>query len=453
MGFEQFRERMQRERIAPLAIETFARQYAQLVAGESGLMPEAAIAPVRNVPQLEELSGELATVGAAALERCVMIKLNGGLGTSMGLERAKSLLEVKGSLSFLDVIAQHAISANVRLVLMNSFSTQQDSLEALGRYAELGQGPHDFLQHKVPKIDAETLAPIDWPSNPALEWNPPGHGDLYTALQTSGMLDSLLAEGRDLAFVSNADNLGASIDPRLVGYMAKEKLPFLMEVAERTEADRKGGHLARSASDGLVLREAAQCPAEDEAAFQDITRHRYFNTNNIWLDLRALRDQLVSREGLLPLALIRNEKRVDPRDADSPRVFQLETAMGSAISLLAGAGAICVPRARFAPVKTTDDLLVVRSDATVLTDDFRVVLAPGRAGAQPLVVLDRRYYAHADQLDERFPAGPPSLLECSRLEVEGDVRFGAAVRVLGDVRVRNEGAGQLVIDDGSVLEG
>src|SRR5438105_1204399 len=78
-----------------------------------------------------------------------------------------------------------------------------------------------------------------------LEWCPPGHGDIYTALVTSGMLDALLDAGYEHAFVSNSDNLGAVLDPRILAWFAAERIPFLMEVADRTEADRKGGHIAQ----------------------------------------------------------------------------------------------------------------------------------------------------------------------------------------------------------------
>jgi UTP--glucose-1-phosphate uridylyltransferase len=453
MGFEAFRERMVAAGLPALAISVFGRQYAQLEAGETGLVAESELEPVESLPELATLSEELAEHGGEALSRCVMIKLNGGLGTSMGLERAKALLLVKGELSFLDVIARHALGADVRLVLMNSFSTQTDSLAALEAYEELGQRRLDFVQHRVPKVAVSDMEPIEWPANRALEWNPPGHGDLYAALQTSGILDLLLDEGRDLAFVSNADNLGASVDLRLLGFLASEGIPMLMEVADRTAVDRKGGHLARSPGGGLMLREAAQCPPGDEASFQDIERHRFFNTNNVWLNLRQLRERLTELDGVLELPLIRNEKPVDPRLPDSPRAFQLETAMGSAIALLDGAAAIRVPRSRFAPVKTTDDLLAVRSDANVLTDDYRVKPDPRRRGKPVVVELDPRFYAHVDQLDARFRSGPPSLLDCMRFAVEGDVAFGRDVRVEGHTRVRNGSDRQLDVADGAVLSG
>ena len=247
------------------------------------------------------------------------------------------------------------------------------------------------------------------------------------------MLDALLERGFEYAFVSNSDNLGAVLDPRILAWLRAERIPFLMEVTDRTEADRKGGHLARRREDGrLVLRETAQTPDDDLEALQDITRHRYFNTNNLWVDLRALDAAMRERDGVLGLPMIRNEKTVDPSDKSSPAVFQLETAMGAAIEVFEGARALRVPRTRFAPVKTTDDLLALRSDAYELTDDARVVLAGDRDGA-PFVALDPDYFKLLPDFEARFPAGPPSLVDCDRFDVEGDVRFGAGVVARGEV--------------------
>ena len=164
--------------------------------------------------------------------------------------------------------------------------------------------------------------------------------------------------------------------------MAREQIPFLMEVVEGTEADRKGGHIARRRADGqLVLRETAQTPPEDEESFRDYRRWRYYNTNSLWVDLRALADTLDERGGVLELPLIVNRKTVDPRDSDSTPVIQLESAMGAAIESFAGAALLLVPRTRFAPVKTTDDLLVLRSDAYRLATSCVVEPVPERADA------------------------------------------------------------------------
>ncbi|MCS7038277.1 MAG: UTP--glucose-1-phosphate uridylyltransferase [Anaerolineae bacterium] len=446
---------MRAEGLPEPAITAFLRAYGRLREGESGLIPESAIEPVTDLPDAEWLSPALAAIGHEALARTVVIKLNGGLGTSMGLDRAKSLLTVKEGLSFLDIIARQALAGPAPLVLMNSFATRADSLTVLARYPGLGRGlPFDFVQHKVPKIWVENLMPASWPADPELAWCPPGHGDLYTALVTSGLLAQMLERGFAYAFVSNADNLGAVLEPVLLGYFVQRGLPFLMEVADRTPADRKGGHLARRREGGLILREAAQCPPEDEAAFQDITRHRYFNTNNLWLDLRALAARLAATEGALDLPLIRNRKPIDPRDRSSPAVYQLETAMGAAIAAFPGAEAIRVPRHRFAPVKTTNDLLAVRSDAYVLTDDYRVVLNPVRPWPTPPVIeLDPRFYALIDDFERRFPHGPPSLVACRRLRVVGDLRFGRGMVLRDEVELAHPGPEPYHLPDGAVLTG
>jgi UTP--glucose-1-phosphate uridylyltransferase len=267
------------------------------------------------------------------------------------------------------------------------------------------------------------------------------------------MLDTLLERGYEFAFVSNIDNLGAVVEPRILAWMARDGLPFVMEVATRTEADRKGGHLARRRSDGrLVLREIAQTPGEDLDAFQATGRHPFFNSNTIWIDLRELADAL-GESGVLGLPMIANSKTVDPTDPSSPAVIQIETAMGAAIGVFEGAAAVHVPRRRFLPVKTTDQLLALRSDAYAMTPDARVELVPERGEVPPLVKLDPRYYRLIGDFEARFPAGAPSLVGCERLSVSGDVVFGAGVVVRGSVEVAAANGGQLRIEDGAVLEG
>jgi len=456
--FDAFERKMLAAGLPRLAIDTFRHYYGQLARGETGKLGAADIEPVESLPDAEALSGTTG-VGADALRRTVVVKLNGGLGTSMGMTRAKSLLPVKNGLSFLEITARQILhhrrvhGAPIPLLLMNSFRTRDDSLALLRQFGELaGDLPADFLQHKVPKIAAADLSPAAWEQDPDHEWCPPGHGDIYTALVTSGTLDALLEGGYEYAFVSNSDNLGAVLDVGILGWFAQRRLPFLMEAADRTEADRKGGHLARRKGGGLVLREVAQCPGDEIESFQDVRTHRYFNTNTLWVNLRRLEEELRRRGGVLGLPLIRNEKTLDPADDASPPVIQLETAMGAAISVFEDAAAIRVPRSRFLPVKTTNDLLHLWSDAYELTDDWRVVGAAGGVPIEERVIdLDPRFYRRVDQLEERFPHGAPSLVECRRLSVRGDVRFGAGVTCRGDVAIRHDGPAPRSIPDGAVL--
>jgi len=455
-AFEPCERKMREAGLPDLAVESFRRAVARVREGASGLLSRDEIEPVGELPEAGALEASR-PAGEEALARAVVIKLNGGLGTSMGMREAKSLLPVRGELTFLDLIARQVLSlrrahaVRVPLVLMNSFRTRDDSLAALSRHAGIASDvPPDFLQGRVPRLDPERLVPVSWPEDPELEWCPPGHGDLYLSLSTSGLLDRLLERGYRHAFVSNADNLGAVLDVGILGWFASSGAPFAMEVTDRTDADRKGGHLARLRDGRLTLRESAQCPDAEKDEFQDVARYRYFNTNNLWLDLPALRATLDAREGLLELPLIRNEKQVDPADPGSPRCLQLETAMGAALSVFPGARAIRVPRVRFAPVKTTNDLLVVRSDFYALHEDGR--LLPTRPGASPpLVDLDPEHFGHVGPFRERFPRGAPSLVDCCSLVVRGDVRFGADVRVRGAARVEAPEGGQERVPDGAVL--
>ncbi len=436
-GLQASIDKMRAEGVGEAAIDTFAHYYEQLREGASGMLPESEIEPVTDLPALDDLP----EADPALLDAAIVIKLNGGLGTSMGMTKAKSLIEAKDGLTFLDVIVGQVLGlrerfgARLPLVLMNSFATRDDSLAALERHPEIASDvPLDFLQNKVPKISADDLQPASWPPDPSLEWAPPGHGDLYTALVTSGMLDELRECGYRYAFVSNSDNLGAVLEPRILTWIAREEIPFVMEVARRTEADRKGGHLARRPGDGLLLRETAQTPEEDLEKLQDVGRHRYVNTNNLWVDLEALRTTLDARDGVLGLPIIVNRKTVDPSDSSSPAVVQLETAMGAAVGVFDGAQALHVPRRRFAPVKTTNDLLALRSDAYVLGEDHRVELAPERDDP-PVIDLDSDYYKLIGDFEARFPAGAPSLVQCERLVVKGDVTFGRDVVVRGAVTI------------------
>jgi UTP--glucose-1-phosphate uridylyltransferase len=306
-----------------------------------------------------------------------------------------------------------------------------------------------FLQHRVPKIRVDNFAAAECDTDPDLAWCPPGHGDLYSALLTSEILPRLLQGQHRFMFVSNADNLGATLDLRLLGYLAHSKSSFLMEVADRTSVDRKGGHLARRHDGTLVLRESAQCHPEEREAFQDISQYRYFNTNNLWVDLEALRDALVHYDGALPLPLIVNRKTLDPANPSSPEIFQLETAMGAAISLLPDARAVRVPRSRFAPVKTTSDLLAVRSDAYEVDERSSIQLVRERSGIPPELTLDDRFYKRIRDLEERIPECP-SLRRCRSLKLNGDFQIPAEAVFVGDVELDNRsgravrlGAGQI----------
>lgn len=433
---ETFSIKMQEAGLSENVIKNFLKQYQQLKEGSTGKLSRNDIeAPNRlNLINYETLT----KVDESLLDKLAVIKLNGGLGTSMGLEKAKSLLPVKGELNFLDILSNQTIAlrskynSNMPLILMNSYNTQADSLKVLEKYKELKLDglELDFLQNKYPRITQDDFSPTTF-ADDDLNWNPPGHGDIYSALLTSGLLDKLLEKNYKYAFISNSDNLGAVIDPLILTYMDKQEIPFIMEVCRRTEMDSKGGHLAQTKEGKLILREVAQCPEEELEEFQDIKKYCYFNTNNLWINLQKLKATLFENDNFLDLPLIVNPKVVE----DTP-VYQIETAMGSAISIFENSKAIVVPRSRFAPVKKTNDLLLIWSDVYKINSDYQIVMTEGLETA-PTIELDERYYKTVEQLKSHFKE-VPSLIQCNSLKIIGNVHFGKDVAIIGDVVIKSE---------------
>jgi UTP--glucose-1-phosphate uridylyltransferase len=447
-----FISKMKTAGLQPVVIDTFAWYYEKVLTGDKGMIFNKDIRPVepREIADFSQFK-PYADIGRKVLAQSVMIVLNGGLGTSMGLTCAKSLLEARDGKSFLEIIVQQAECRRIRLAFMNSFNTHTDTLASL-HLLNLKQTPLCFIQNKFPKILQKDFSPAVWPETPELEWNPPGHGDIYAALYTSGTLDQLLKEGVRYAFIANSDNLGATMDESLLGYFADKSLPFMMEVSQRTPADIKGGHLAYHRDGRLLLREVAQCPDDELEISRDIETYRYFNTNNIWINLEYVK-KLIDTQGHVLLPMILNPKTLNPRDETSPAVYQIESAMGSAISLFEGASAVVVPRSRFYPVKKCNELLAIRSDCFSFSDTCGLEVNSKRKLGQIQIDLDSKYYGKIDEFGKRFPYGSPSLIECESLMVKGNVFFGNQVRLKGNVVIQYSGSSPVTIPDESIIEG
>lgn len=429
--------KMQAAGVDPSAIKMFSSHYHALVSGATGIIPEADIVPVKSLSKLTDITVN-EKLSTDALRKTAVIKLNGGLGTSMGLDKAKTLLPVRDNKTFLDIMVgqvmhtRQATNARLPLIFMNSFRTRSDTQKYIEKHGDLKVGnlPIDFLQNSNPKIYVNNLAPAEWPEAPELEWNPPGHGDVYPALWGTGILNELIKEGFEYAFISNGDNLGATVDGQIAGWFADSGASFAMEVCRRSVNDRKGGHLAVRKTDGrIILRESAQTMPEEMEFFTDENRYTFFNTNNIWINLRRLHEVLEETAGILELPLIRNLKTVDPTNPKSPEVIQLESAMGSAIEVFENATAIEVPRSRFMPVKTTNELLLMRSDAFELGDDYKM---RQKIKKLPRIELDSRYYKFISDFDKRFKV-VPSLKDVRSLKITGDHLFDKPLHLSGDV--------------------
>ncbi|KAG6880188.1 hypothetical protein C0992_003852 [Termitomyces sp. T32_za158] len=214
-----------------------------------------------NYDQLPRLTNEL-----SLLKKLAVLKVNGGLGTSMGLDGAKSALEVKNDFTFLDLAIQQIASVNtnhgvdIPLLLMTSFNTHDDTIRITQKYKNNKQVRiKPFMQSKYPRVMKDSLLPCpkDRQDDKAA-WYPPGHGDLYTSLYRSGELNRLIKEGKEYLFVSNCDNLGAvsvrinlfhpslssdspvhifSVDSRILQHVVDSKADFIMEVTGKTNGD------------------------------------------------------------------------------------------------------------------------------------------------------------------------------------------------------------------------
>ncbi len=436
-------------------IAHFTTHFLAVAAGSRGTIAEEAIEPIDSLPDLPASEVDDKTA-ARALAQVAVVKLNGGLGTTMGLDGPKSLLVVRDGLTFLDVIVRHVLSLRQRyavpvpLVFMDSERTHAPTVAALAAYPDLpvdGLQLH-FRQGAVPRLVADTLEPVDWPADPGLEWCPPGHGDVFASLAASGILDRLRDRGIRYLFISNADNLGATCDPAIATWLGDHDLPLVVEACVRTANDRKGGHFARRIEDGrLILRELAMVAPGEEAAFADVTRHRFFNANSLWVRLDIVAE-LASAPGRV-LPVIVNHKTVDPTDPTSMPVLQLESAMGAAVEAVDGAQALLVPRRRFEPVKTTADLLLIRSDRYRIDDTSSLQ----RVDPHPVPEVELGpEFRLIDDFEARFPGGPPTLRHCTSLRIRGDVVLGGHVTCLGDVDIDARHAlTTLRIPDGAVL--
>ncbi|MCA1781836.1 MAG: UTP--glucose-1-phosphate uridylyltransferase [Dermatophilaceae bacterium] len=455
-GLQAAVDMMRAAGVSDQAVAVFATYHAQLQSGHTGTIPEDSILPLTDVPQLGAVTAT-EEERREALAHTAVLKLNGGLGTSMGMTGPKSLVPVRDGHTFLDIVAHQVTSLRERydvelpLLFMHSFSTREASLEALRAHPEIEVAgiPLDILQNREPKLTVDDLAPVQWPPNPDLEWCPPGHGDVYVSLLTSGALDLLKERGYETLFLSNIDNLGATCDPDIAAWMRAERIPYAAEVCARTHNDRKGGHLAIRKSDGrLVLRDTGAVDPGEMEYFQDTELHTTFHTNNLWISVDRLHEQLSSTGGVLGLPMITNHKNVDPTDRTSPEVIQIESAMGSAIEVFEGAQAIAIPRTRFRPVKTTNELLLLRSDIYELTDTYELVSQVDHE--DPYVDLGPTY-SHIGDFLAHFAQGVPSIRDCTSLRLRGQLTFGAGVRCVGDVDIVAEHPS--VVPDGAVLTG
>jgi len=395
-----------------------------------------------SAPELER-SRELAS-------KLAVLKLNGGLGTTMGCVGPKSTIEVTNHLTFLDLVVkqiQHlnkTLNVDVPLILMNSFNTHDDTLKIIEKYQHQGVRIITFNQSRYPRIFQDSLLPEARDITGGDEsWYPPGHGDVYPSIVASGVLDQLLSMGKEYLFVSNIDNLAATVSFEILDYMDHEKNEFIMEVTDKTRADIKGGTLIKYHGKSKLL-EIAQVPKEHVSEFKSIKKFKIFNTNNLWISLKAIK-RVVQEDSLKTIDIIQN-----PKVVKSVRYLQLETAAGAAIEFFNKAIGINVPRSRFLPVKSTSDLFAIQSDLYKL-DHGTLIMNPERVFPTVPVVKLGSEFKYVSDYQKRL-GGKINILELDHLTISGDVYLGPNVTLKGTVIiVANEGA-RIDVPPGSVLE-
>ncbi|XP_030520682.1 UTP--glucose-1-phosphate uridylyltransferase [Rhodamnia argentea] len=383
------------------------------------------------------------------LDKLVVLKLNGGLGTTMGCTGPKSVIEVRNGLTFLDLIVIQIENLNTRygcnvpLLLMNSFNTHDDTLKIVEKYANSNIDIHTFNQSQYPRLVVDDFVPLPCKGQTGKDgWYPPGHGDVFPSLMNSGKLDALLSQGKEYVFVANSDNLGAIVDLKILNHLMTNKNEYCMEVTPKTLADVKGGTLI-SYEGKVQLLEIAQVPDEHVNEFKSIEKFKIFNTNNLWVNLKAIK-RLVEAEAL-KMEIIPN-----PKEVDGIKVLQLETAAGAAIKFFDNAIGINVPRSRFLPVKATSDLLLVQSDLYTLDDGFVIRNKARTNPSNPSIELGPEFKKVGNFLS-RFKS-IPSIIELDSLKVSGDVWFGAGITLKGKVTITAKPGVKLEIPDRVVLE-
>lgn len=387
------------------------------------------------------------------LSKLAVLKLNGGLGTSMGCVGPKSIIEVRDGKSFLDLSVRQIehlnrqYDVNVPFILMNSFNTDDDTQTIIQKYQSHNVTIKTFNQSRFPRVYKDSLLPVPKNYNDRIDcWYPPGHGDLFESITNSGVLDELIAEGKEILFVSNVDNLGAVVDLNILEHMINTESEYIMELTDKTKADVKGGTIIDY--DGSVrLLEIAQVPKERVEEFKSIKKFKYFNTNNLWINLKAIKRVVEDNE--LSMEIIPNNKSISLKPGSDIEVLQLETAVGAAIRHFNNAHGVNVPRRRFLPVKTSSDLLLVKSDLYSMNRG-QLELSPLRFGGAPLIKLGGHYKKVSD-FQKRIPY-IPKIVELDHLTITGNVTLGKNVTLKGTVIIVCEEGKKIDIPNGSELE-
>jgi UTP--glucose-1-phosphate uridylyltransferase len=345
----------------PLLLE-LARRLRGEVAHSNFMSGQLSASTSEDIGRLPERSSdeakELEQAGLEALRngQCALVVLAGGMATRMG-GVVKALVEALPGQRFLDLRLNEATALERRagrrvpLWLMTSDSTDQAIRDALGTRRDADH-LETFRQFLSVRLTPEGRLFLDSRGQPSL--HSPGHGDLPDALRKSGLLERFVARGGKVVTVANIDNLGATLDPLIIGYHLRHGKPVTCEVVDKLGTD-KGGIPVRVGGRAVVLEEFRIPPSFDPASV------RVFSTNTFHLDAQTL----------LNLNMDWTYFTVEKKVEDKP-VIQFERLINELTSAL-DTQYLHLPRtgkeSRFLPVKDNKELELRQGEITLVARD------------------------------------------------------------------------------------
>ncbi|KAG0582020.1 hypothetical protein KC19_3G027000 [Ceratodon purpureus] len=401
------------------------------------------------------------------LHKLIVVKLCGTLGRSLGTTQPKSLVEIHSEQSFVDLAVQQIEVLNVKynakvlLVLATSDNTDRAVKQAVKKYSASDVDIIVFNQTEYPREV--------WPVTPKLGEDGgylTNNGDLFAAFSFSGKLDELLALGKEYLFISNCDNLGATVDLNMLNNLSENQCDYCMEVTPKNGTDAENGAYVSSEGNIELLEfEEVSRSQNEKSRSGDV---KVVNTNSTWVNLKAVK-RLAEIEAL---DIYCSSKGAGEGENIT---FQLQTSSGAPLYSLQvngeifenlpiegnsdlllvqffdGSVAVEVPRTRFHPIRDTSDLLLFRSDLYTVREGVVCPNPLRLSDVNPTIELEGLKLRKMQYFTERLKH-IPSLLELSSLRVIGDVWFGSDVILQGKVVIWAKKDERIDIPDGEIIK-
>lgn len=372
------------------------------------------------------------------LDKLVVVKFNGALGTNMGFSGPKSAIEVKNNLTPLDLMVDQVESlnskygCNVPLLLMDTAETQDHVQKVLEKYSNSKVDIHSLsLSQQTHEKSFEGHSRKDklYPSS--------DHSVVFLSLMKSGTLDLLLVQGKEYALVVDSDNVAAVADPKIFNHLIQNQIEYCMEVAPVPSIDLRNS-LINLRPGKFQLVDITQNPTKQSGG-----KFKFINTRSMWVNLRAIKRLIDTDE-------LKIENFSSSKEVNDDQIISRGTGADSAIQFFDHTIGINVAQSRYLPVNSTSDLLLLQSDLYT-ADEGILVQNPARDNpANPSIELGPEF-EKVNDFQSRFKS-IPSIINLDSLKVEGDVWFGAGITLKGKVSIVAKPGMKLEIPDGIVLE-